>query len=63
MAELLRATRAGGYLLLSVSSALNPYLPWLLHLVSEFGVEAVQRLVETGKAEGGMAGGHSMQLY
>jgi ubiquinone/menaquinone biosynthesis C-methylase UbiE len=61
--EILRVTKRGGYVLLSVTSALNTYLPWFLELASKYGREVLQRFVETGEVEGEVAAGHPMRSY
>jgi SAM-dependent methyltransferase len=58
--ELLRVTRAGGHLLLSVSSKTNPYLPWLVEQIKLHGVDAVKEASRTGLWPGDA---HRMRTY
>ena len=63
LSEMLRVTKRGGYVLLSVTSALNTYLPWLVDLVRKVGLEEVQRILDTGDFDGDAAAGHPMRSY
>ena len=67
LAELLRVTRPGGYLLLSVMSRLGAaraFFPALLPLVEQFGWErAVTEVFETGDLDREINNGHVCRLY
>jgi SAM-dependent methyltransferase len=66
LAELLRVTRRGGRVLLSVMSLLGS-MRWALHEVlediGEHGIEAVNRVLETGDLPTELSGTQTMRLY
>jgi len=62
-AELVRVTKPGGHLLISVACGINTYLPWLLGAATAQGVDAVDNFVATGDIDGDAAGGHPMRSY
>ena len=62
-AELVRVTRPGGHLLVSVTCGLNTYLPWLLGAATAQGIDAVDHFAATGDVDGDAAAGHPMRAY
>ncbi|MGH2632318.1 MAG: class I SAM-dependent methyltransferase [Tepidiformaceae bacterium] len=62
-AELVRVTRHGGHLLISVTSGLNTCLPWLVGAAAADGIPALDGFVATGDLDGAAAGGHPMRSY
>lgn len=66
LAELLRVTKPGGHALLSVMSlvgAERAYLPAVLELADEYGLEATERIIETGDLGGALNRHHNMRMY
>lgn len=67
LAELLRVTRPGGKVLVSVMSlfgSMRAFLPAVLEDVGEHGLETVNRVIETGELPPELSGGHAtMRLY
>lgn len=67
LAELLRVTRPGGKLLLSVMSlfgSMRTFLPSVLEEVDQHGLETVNRVIETGDLPPELSRGHAtMRLY
>ena len=61
--ELLRVTKRGGHLLLSVTSRLNVYLPVLIDWVRDEGIEATRRYLATGGPDDVDDSGHPMHCY
>lgn len=64
--ELLRVTRPGGHLFLSVMSLLGTTrsaLPGVLNLVGVHGLEAVDHVIRTGDLNGDMSGGHRCHMF
>jgi SAM-dependent methyltransferase len=64
--ELLRVTRKGGILLLSVMSLLGAsrrFLPSILSDVNLFGLEAIQQVMDTGDQNGDVSRGHHCRMY
>jgi ubiquinone/menaquinone biosynthesis C-methylase UbiE len=66
LGELLRVTKPNGYVLFSVMSligSMRGYLPGIIQLAQEFGIESVQRVVDTGDLLGGVTGEHKCRMY
>jgi SAM-dependent methyltransferase len=66
LAELLRVTRPGGHLLLSVMSLVGPAaagLPAVIENARTHGPEAVERVIETGDLPAELSGHVAMHLY
>jgi ubiquinone/menaquinone biosynthesis C-methylase UbiE len=66
LAELLRVTRPGGPVLLSVMSlvgAFRAFLPQAIEVVEEYGVEATEHIIETGYLGGVLNRHHNMRMY
>lgn len=63
LGELLRVTKSGGHLFLSVCARLNVYLPLLVGWVRDDGIEAVQRYLDTGNPDDIDDPGHPMRCY
>lgn len=67
VAELLRVTRPGGHVVLSVMSnvgALFAFLPLVVDdFVPRYGLDAARHVFETGELDGDVNDGHHMQLY
>ena len=61
--EMLRVTKRGGYLLVSVCARLNFYLPDLIEFVRSDGIEVVDQYIATGEPETAGNGGHPMRCY
>ncbi|MDQ3704696.1 MAG: class I SAM-dependent methyltransferase [Chloroflexota bacterium] len=64
--ELLRVTKPGGYVLLSVMSLLgstNAFLTGVLKVAEEFGLEATNRVNSTGDLYGEISGGHQCHMF
>lgn len=64
--ELLRVTKPGGYVLLSVMSLLGgtrAFLPGVLKLTEQLGVEVVYQVNSTGDLDGEVVGGHKAHMY
>jgi SAM-dependent methyltransferase len=64
--ELLRVTRPGGHVLLSVMSKLGAtqrYLRAAFELVEEFGLDPVQHVVATGDLSAEINNGHRMHMF
>jgi len=67
MRELLRVTKPGGYVLLSVMSlpgATHTFLPSVFALARQYGLERIQQVNDTGDLYGDVAtGGHYCHMY
>jgi SAM-dependent methyltransferase len=66
LSELLRVTKPGGKVLLSVMSLLGStrrFLPGILAIAQQHGVEVVQRVNATGDLDGTLAGTHKCHMY
>ncbi len=67
MQELLRVTKPGGYVLLSVMSLLgatHAFLPGVLGLALQYGLERIEQVNRTGDLYGDVAtGGHYCHMY
>jgi len=67
VAELMRVTRPGGYLLVSVMSLLggiHAFLPDVIRIARAVGVAPIQRLIESGdQFEDAVAEGHLLHFY
>ena len=66
LAELLRVTKPGGVLLLSVMSrvgATRIFLPGVLEFMRSYGVDATEEVIETGVLSKDFARGHVMKMY
>ncbi len=61
--EMLRVTKRGGYLLVSVCARLNMYLPWLIEFVRSEGIDVVEKYVATGEPDTADNSGHPMHCY
>ena len=61
--ELLRVTKRGGYLLLSVCARLNVYLPLLIEWVHSEGIDSVRQYISTGIPDDVDDEPHPMQCY
>lgn len=64
--ELLRVTKPGGYVLLSVMSLLgstNAFLAGVFKVAEEFGLEATNRVNSSGDLYGEIAGGHQCHMF
>jgi SAM-dependent methyltransferase len=64
--ELLRVTRPGGYLLLSVMSligACRAFLPGIVELARQHGLDEVNRINSTGDLNGPLALNHRAHMY
>lgn len=64
--ELLRVTRPGGYVLLSVMSLLGTtraFLPGVLKLTEQVGLDVAHHVNRTGDLDGVVAGGHRCHMY
>ncbi|HEX8597672.1 MAG TPA: class I SAM-dependent methyltransferase [Chloroflexia bacterium] len=64
--ELLRVTKPGGYVLLSVMSMIgstNAFLAGVFKATEEFGLEAANRVNSTGDLYGEIAGGHYCHMF
>ncbi|MDQ3929579.1 MAG: class I SAM-dependent methyltransferase [Chloroflexota bacterium] len=64
--ELLRVTKPGGWVLLSVMSLLgstNAFLPGVLRAAEEFGLEATSQVSSTGDLYGDVSGGHKCHMF
>ncbi len=67
VAELMRVTRPGGYLLVSVMSLLggiHAFLPGVIRIARDAGVAPMQRLIDSGdQFEDAVAEGHLLHFY
>jgi SAM-dependent methyltransferase len=66
LAELLRVTRPGGHVVLSVMSKLGAarrYLPAVFELWDEFGLAATQAVMETGDLSAEINAGQQMHMF
>lgn len=67
VAGLVRVTKPGGHLLVSVASrfgTLRRFLPAVLAFAGEYGADtALRRVIETGDLSGEMNNGHRLHLY
>jgi SAM-dependent methyltransferase len=66
VAELLRTTRPGGHVLLSVMSRLGStqyFLPAVFELVEQFGLEAVRHVLQTGDLSAEINNGHRLHMF
>ena len=66
MEELLRVTKPGGYVLLGVMSLLgstNAFLPGVLKVTEQFGLEVAHHVNSTGDLYGDYSGGHHCHMY
>lgn len=66
LGELLRVTKPGGHVLLSVMSLLGTtrrFLPGILSVAKQHGLDAVQPVIDTGDLDGVLAGRHKCHLY
>jgi SAM-dependent methyltransferase len=66
VAELLRVTRPGGHVLLSVMSkhgTTRRFLRDVFELVEEFGLEAVRHVLETGDLSAEINNGHRLHMF
>jgi ubiquinone/menaquinone biosynthesis C-methylase UbiE len=66
LAELLRVTKPGGYLLLSVMStvgATRASLPFVLEVAEQYGLGIVGQVLQTGLLTGEFNRGHAMKMY
>lgn len=65
LAELLRVTRPGGFVLLSVMSLVGSTrpLPLIFDLVRKYGLDAVQAVINTGDLVGDMTNGHRCHMF
>jgi 2-polyprenyl-3-methyl-5-hydroxy-6-metoxy-1,4-benzoquinol methylase len=64
--ELLRVIRPDGYVLFSVMSlvgSMRGYLPGVVQLAQQVGIESVQRIYDTGDLSGGANGEHKCRMY
>ena len=61
--ELIRVTKPGGYLLVSVCSRLNIYLPWLIEFVRSEGIDVAAKYIATGEPDIAGNSGHPMRCY
>jgi SAM-dependent methyltransferase len=64
--ELLRVTKPGGYVLLSVMSLLGgtrAFLPGVLELTGRVGLDVAYHVNSTGNLDGVVAGGHKAHMY
>jgi SAM-dependent methyltransferase len=64
--ELLRVTRTGGHVLLSVMSlpgATRKYLPGVLKWAREISLEEIESVIETGDQTGDIASKHHCRMY
>ncbi len=66
IAEMLRVTKPGGYVLLSVMSLLGSTiasLPGILQIAKQSGLESVQNVMDTGNLVGDISNGHHCRMY
>jgi SAM-dependent methyltransferase len=66
LAELLRVTKLGGYLLLSVMSligSVRAFLHGVRSDIMEFGLEEFEKIVDTGDQSGPISRGHHCHMY
>ena len=66
LAEMLRVTRPGGYVLLSVMShagTTRRFLPGILELAFQHGLEKVDEVTRTGHLRGAVSSGHHCRMY
>ncbi len=66
LSELLRVTKRGGYVLLSVMSlagTLRRFLPEALDLARDHGAEVLYKIIATGDQTGPLAEGHRFHYY
>lgn len=66
IAELLRVTKSGGYVLFSVMSLLGStraFLPQILQSVKQFGLESIQDVIDTGDLVGDVSNSHHCRMY
>ncbi|MCQ6562850.1 class I SAM-dependent methyltransferase [Paenibacillus mendelii] len=65
--ELLRVTKKGGYLLLSVMSALGTtrrhLIAELSNHIAHYGKESIHKVIKTGELLGNVANGHHCKMY
>ena len=65
--ELLRVTKKGGYLLLSVMSSLGTTRRHLIAELSNhidlYGMESIQQVIESGELVGKVSNGHHCKMY
>ncbi len=66
LAELLRVTKTGGPVLLSVMSLLGAaraFFPQVIEVAEQYGVEATDAIIETGYIGGTLNRHHNMRMY
>ncbi len=66
LSELVRVTRPGGYVLVSVMStagALRAFLPGVVEELRRYGPEHVEAVLRTGELHRETNGGHEMRMY
>lgn len=61
--EMIRVTKRGGHLLISVCARLNIYLPWLIEFVRSDGIDVVEQYIATGEPDTAGNSGHPMRCY
>ncbi|MGI6083642.1 MAG: class I SAM-dependent methyltransferase [Limnochordia bacterium] len=66
LGEMLRVTRPGGYVLLSVMShagTTRRFLPGIVEMAFQHGLEKVDEVTRTGNLRGAVSGGHHCRMY
>ena len=63
LGEMIRVTKRGGYLLVSVAARLNIYLPWLIEFVRSDGIDVADRYIATGEPDTAGDSGQPMHCY